>query len=397
MQRTSMFTVSLGLLTLLVTPTPGVAAAWHPASDAEVVAQLPGGARRDTGRGEHRGIAPTDLAGALAQARDYVTRARAEGDPRYLGRALGVLQPWNAAQDAPVDLLVLRATIHQSLHQFPLALRELDAVLAREPLHAQALLTRATVLQVTGRYAEAARDCRSLERSHGGLVSTTCAMSVASLMGQGRAAYVMLDYATRSAGEGESITVRGWSRSVLGEIAERNGDLAATRAHFQAALAIDPQDRYVRAAYADLLLDQGEPAAALALTNDAWQDDNLLLRRALALSALQSPARHEAVATLRDRYAAARQRGDALHLREEARFALELQRDPARALRLAVANWAVQKEPADARILLQAAVAAGSAADEQTAQSWLRHAGIADTYAQRSLAQVSRRATRTAS
>jgi tetratricopeptide (TPR) repeat protein len=317
-----------------------------------------------------------------------IERARVDGDPRYLGHALGVLAPWPDARTAPVQIVVLRAIVHQSLHQFSQSLAELDMVLQRDPRHAQALLTRATVLQVLGRIDAAARDCHALARVRGGLAASTCSASAASLSGQGHAAYVLLDYTLRNAGEESPPGERAWSHSVLAEIAERNGDIAAAALNFRAALALDPGDRYVRAAYADSLLDQGDARGALALTENAWSDDNLLLRRALALTAMGSSQRAEAVATLADRYAAAHRRADALHLREEARFALQLQHDAARALTLATANWSVQKEPADARILLQAAVAAGDRAQEQRARSWLQQAGISPRYVQRVLAQV---------
>jgi tetratricopeptide (TPR) repeat protein len=332
-------------------------------------------------------MAATPIA-AIERARDYIEQARVEGDPRYLGHALGVLAPWPDARTAPLDLAVLRATVHQSLHQFARALADLDVVLRRDPRHAQALLTRATVLQVLGRVDEAARDCHALARVHGGLAASTCSASVASLSGRGRAAFVLLEYTLRNAGDESAPGERAWSHSVLAEIAERNGDLAAAAANFRVALAIDPGDRYVRAAYADLLLDQGDSRGVLALTANAWSDDNLLLRRALALAALGSPQRADAVAALADRYAAAHRRADALHLREEARFALHLQHDAARALDLAASNWAVQKEPADARILLQAAVAAGDRAQEQTAREWLQRAGVSSQYMQRIIASV---------
>ena len=61
---------------------------------------------------------------------------------------------------------------------------------------------------------------------------------------------------------------------------------------------------------------------------------------------------------LRWRYEASAERGDTVHLREQARFQLEVEKDAAKALELSLKNWAVQKEPADARVLLEAALAA---------------------------------------
>jgi hypothetical protein len=59
------------------------------------------------------------------------------------------------------------------------------------------------------------------------------------------------------------------------------------------------------------------------------------------------------------RFEALRLRGSDFFGREQARFALELQRDPAAALELARQNWTQQREPWDTRLLLAAALAAG--------------------------------------
>jgi TPR repeat protein len=67
-----------------------------------------------------------------------------------------------------------------------------------------------------------------------------------------------------------------------------------------------------------------------------------------------------------------------VHRREEARFALALQHQPARALALAVANWGVQREPADARVLLEAALAAGQPEAARPVVAWLRANHVQD-------------------
>ena len=77
---------------------------------------------------------------------------------------------------------------------------------------------------------------------------------------------------------------------------------------------------------------------------------------------------------LLDRFAAARARGDTTHRAEEARFMLRLRQDPASALRLAQANYAVLREPWDARVLLEAAIAAKDPASAQVVRDWLRWA-----------------------
>ena len=98
------------------------------------------------------------------------------------------------------------------------------------------------------------------------------------------------------------------------------------------------------------------------MLKDKRRADPLLLRLALAQRALASREAADSTEQLRSRFEASRIRGDTLHMREEARYALHLLNDPVRALKLAQAEWRVQKEPADARILLEAALATGETA-----------------------------------
>jgi hypothetical protein len=97
----------------------------------------------------------------------------------------------------------------------------------------------------------------------------------------------------------------------------------------------------------------------------------LLLRLALAAKAAGDGRAGACQRELAARFDAARQRGDTSHRKEEARFALALQGDAARALPLARRNFAVQREPADARVLLEAALAAREPAAAEPALDWM--------------------------
>ena len=92
---------------------------------------------------------------------------------------------------------------------------------------------------------------------------------------------------------------------------------------------------------------------------------------ALAQTALRLPEAEATVSILRSRFDASRARGDTVHRREEARFQLLLNNDTQAALRLAKENWNVQREPADLRILAEAAKAAGDAEARDTVRQWL--------------------------
>jgi hypothetical protein len=73
-----------------------------------------------------------------------------------------------------------------------------------------------------------------------------------------------------------------------------------------------------------------------------------------------------------------RLRGDVSHRREEARFALHLSKRASDALRLAEANWTVQREPWDARLLLEAALAAGAPISARPVLDWLTTSHLED-------------------
>ena len=67
-----------------------------------------------------------------------------------------------------------------------------------------------------------------------------------------------------------------------------------------------------------------------------------------------------------------------MHQREQARFLIEVEDDPAAALQAALANWNLQREPADVLVLVEAATAAGSAAAAQPALAFVRQRGLQD-------------------
>jgi len=157
----------------------------------------------------------------------------------------------------------------------------------------------------------------------------------------------------------------------LAEIEERRGEFAAAEAAFREALALDVADVYLLSAYADFLLDRGRAADVLTLLKDRGRADVLLLRLALAARLANDPRAAQWASELSARFDAARARGDRTHEKEESRFALALRGDATRALRLAVANHELQREPADARVLLEAAVAARSRAAAAPVLQWL--------------------------
>lgn len=361
-----------------------LAAPYLPADDGQVLERLP--ARiGDPGQAElaawRRQLAtqPDNLGLALRLARRYSEMGRVSGDPRYAGYAQSALGPWWGLPDPPSGVRVLRATLNQRQHRFDAALADLDAVLQADPRNAQARLVKATILQVQGAYAAATDQCRALQPWVREPVATMCVAGVGALTGRLRESYGQLLAAYgRSANADPAI--RAWIATALGEMAARAGLNAEAENHFRAALAADPADGYLLGAYADFLLDRRRAGEVLALLKEHLAADALLLRHALALKSIGSPALGAALDRLRASFDASRRRGDRVHLREQARFTLHLLGDAPAALRLAQENWAIQNEPADVRLLLEAATAARDAPARAIAREWITSTGLEDVH-----------------
>ncbi|WP_075791508.1 tetratricopeptide repeat protein [Massilia putida] len=353
-----------------------------PADGAEVLEVLPW--RADPRQAELRGLraelarAPGDLDRATDVARRYIEAGRREADPRYFGYAQAALAPWWRQADPPPRVRLLRATLLQSVHRFPEALADLDAVTARDPGNAQAWLTRAGIETVRADYLAATRSCGRLSNVADELVTATCIANVGAVNGRLAASERLLErVVARDAGVAPDVDA--WAMTSLAEMAARRGDAARADAWFRRALGQAPRDVYLLGAYADFLLDRDRTPEVADLLAGHDRVDGLLLRRALALrQAGQRDALAAAVAELDARFAAAERRGDGVHLREQARFELALRGDAGRALDLARRNWDAQKEPADARILLEAAGAARAAAAARPVLDWMRTAGVED-------------------
>jgi tetratricopeptide (TPR) repeat protein len=359
------------------------AAPFIPKDDAQVLERLP--EKSDPSLKDIRRMRaalaanPQNLDVAAPLARRAIEASRELGDPRYLGQAEAALKPWWTLTEPPRIALLLRATVKQSNHDFDGAIADLDRLLARNPLDGQALLTRATVLAVQGKYDASRADCERLARLTLPLVTASCIAAPMSLSGESATAYRSLTDALAQA-PNNNAEVREWALTLAAEIAERRGDFAAAEAHFREALALDPRDPYLIAAYADFLLARDRAAEVLPLIGDQTRNDNLLLRLALAEARLPGAqaAYTEHHQELVDRFNAAHQRGDALHKREEARFRLTLEHDAQGALKLARENWKVQREPADLRVLVEAATAARDEATLAEARKWIAEHRLED-------------------
>jgi predicted Zn-dependent protease len=375
------FAVLRRLLFLIVlAPALAAGAPFTPSSDQQVLERLPARATEPQMR-ELRELRrqlaadPRNAGLAVRLARRYYDEVAAEGDPRYVGYAQAALAPWWNLSDPPIDVRVTRAVLLQFNHQFDPALADLDAAIRESPTHGEAWSWHAAIDMVRARYASARNACQQMAAQATPLIVAACIGAVDGVTGKATAGATAIRQALRQDTEA-SAREQLWALTRLAEIEDRRGDAAAAEATYRQALALGITDGYLLAAYADFLLDHGRPAEVLPLLKSRERSDLLLLRLAIAAQALNDLQKAPWTKELAARFDAARMHGDTVHQKEESRFALALLGQSERALALAVQNYEIQREPADARILLEAALAAKQPAAAEPVLKWMAESGI---------------------
>jgi hypothetical protein len=200
-------------------------------------------------------------------------------------------------------------------------------------------------------------DCRNIALLAPPLTTADCLSRIASHRGQARVAYERLKSLRERSSDADARELHEVDLT-LADIAARLGDAEAAQSHYANALQRTGIDAYMLATWADFLLDQRRFADVIWLTRryPAFQD--LSLRAALAARATGSPDSRALADRVRAQYGAYRERGDFVPTRDYARYLLDIESDAPAALQAALTNWKTQREPADARIVLRAALAA---------------------------------------
>jgi tetratricopeptide (TPR) repeat protein len=173
-----------------------------------------------------------------------------------------------------------------------------------------------------------------------------------------------------------------WTLALQGQLAEQRGDSDAAVRAYRASLQ-QANDLTTRLALVDALLARREVGAVADLLRDAPPVDGVLVRRWLMTQGVGERATllEEQLA---QRFNEARARGEFLHAREAADFALARGHHD-EALQLARDNWRTQREPADLLVLARAARAAGDTIALNEVRATLRRTGLQDVRIERVL------------
>lgn len=361
--------------------------------------------------------AQADLNTQLNLAKQYIITAQVEADPRWYGYAQAALSNWWDSETAPLEVRLFKAMILQHNHQFDEALLQLDQVLSQQPRNAQARLVRAQVYLVKNDYQAARHDCQALTWLTSSLITINCLAQVDSLTGNAAFSYAQLQklikervteptdgFTPNSAADSATTPEEQFDVYLtLATIAHRLGKSTDAEAYYRRALVISPKNDFALIHYADLLLEQQKYTAVRELINVSTQHLGLQTRLLEALITQQQTAENANTANknladslsdnLQQQFNQAIQRDQAttektFPAKDFARFALHILEKPESALSAAVTNWQTQREPEDALLLLETAIAANDVQQIEIVAHWVEQTGIEDIRLQQTLKQL---------
>jgi tetratricopeptide (TPR) repeat protein len=377
------------LAALFVASNFAIAEPWVPGDDSLIVLRVGSSAEQQALTALERELdaRPSDPLALQALIDAYLRLGRHSAEPRYFGRAEALLASRvTGAHPSPAWALRM-ADIWQYRHEYDKALALIERVLTADPYEPQALLMRAAIRQTQGRFDLVHADCRTLLARGEATLGTTCLAQALGMTGKLAQAQRLLASLFARA-DGAPASQRVWMLTALADTEERLGLTQSAESRLRAALATDADAHYARLALADLLLNNGRAAEVAALLAPMPQTEGVLLRLAEARRSLGSDNHYAAV--LRDRFEEASRRGERLHRRDLARLHLNVLVNRQAALSRALENWNEQREPADARLLAEAAMAAGDRASLDTLRQWREQTGYEDVRLDRILARAGR-------
>ncbi|GAB6195283.1 tetratricopeptide repeat protein [Lysobacter xanthus] len=318
-----------------------------PSNPDEVLERLPAGFSAATAHRPGRTAPPQQILSMLALA-------ATTGDTRLSERAQRLLDAY--PRNTPnTEIVRARAFAAQHRHDFAESLMQLERLLALSPRDGDALLSRAQIQLVQGRVDRTRVDCGRLSLQIDAGLGMLCAASLSLRLQQWTTAATFADRWLSAAGGDPAL--RRYGLLLRGEIASRAGEPDADR-WFTHAMTLGSGDVRSIAAFSRHLRRNGRDMAAIQMLRAAPLTDTLLLEHALAAQHVQAPEVAALRAELGRRFALAHATGQPTELRDEAEYELSLQRNPARALDLALRNFESQRDAEDVELLVRTAKAA---------------------------------------
>ena len=298
---------------------------------------------------------PNDSERATAAARLAFITAMHEGDPRWLGNAKAILQPWWSADGHAADTLYARALIRQGLHDFDGALGDLTAAISKDDSRPEFRAWRFAIYMVKADTPKARQECDGLGQRFGDAEKLSCQAVLLYRSGNPSQAIKALDSLVKHP-DYQGRFAKEWLAFHRGEARRVAGDSRGAKEIWTDYLKGERQPHVLRLALIELLNQQQDFASAWRLNEKTPRSDALLTQAIISAQALKHPQTN----ALRDEFALrlAQQssRGDFVNERPIILYWLDVVGNGDAALRMALESWKTQREPADAVLLARAAL-----------------------------------------
>lgn len=297
-----------------------------------------------------------------------------EGDPRWLGNAKAILAPWWSDANPAAETLYVRALVRQGLHDFDGALADLGAAIANDDSRPEFRAWRFAIRLVSADMASAQQECDGLGQRFGQAEKMGCTAVLLYRRGNPTQAIQQLDALARHP-DYQGRFAKEWLAFHRGEARRISGDLRGAQDIWSRYLKTERQPHVIRLALIELLNQRKDYAAALRLNAQTPRSDALLVQAIISAQAVE-PQR---VPVLRDEFAARlaqqQRRDDFVNERPVIAYLLHVAGDPTAALQMAQEAWTTQREPADAVLFAQAALASKTPERASALIDWQRDTG----------------------
>ncbi|MEM5503456.1 hypothetical protein WNY81_01230 [Shewanella frigidimarina] len=300
----------------------------------------------------------TDKQMSLDDISNFIEQGQYPGEADYrYGRAKAWLQAQmaNASPNAQTYYLYARVLQHQ--HQFDRAIKALERSIELKPTAINSWLLKANIHLVQGDIVGARQACLTLIGKADILLISTCALEVASQNGKLVESYQELARLYQLYQPNDEPEKR-WIVQILADMAFKQG-MAEEALSYLNQLDMDNAPVSLLALWSDIELalnqhQQVYDTLSSIVSRNAVQDDALLLRLAIAEKSLGNTVKWQW--SFAQRVKLREQRQDSLHAFDLAKYYLNVDIQPKKALYWANINWQVARQDND-RILLEQAKA----------------------------------------
>jgi tetratricopeptide (TPR) repeat protein len=320
---------------------------------------------------------PTNLDASLAYARAVFTLGLTEGDLRWFGSAKAALTPWWQSADLPADGFFLRGLVKQGFHEFDAGLADINQAIAKDAQRAEFWSWRFALHLLLADMAAAQQDILEISRLFGPEEGNVYRGILLYRTGKPQPATELLSAALK-AKTFQDTSSQDWIGFHLGEALRVGGQSAQALAIWQKQLKANPQSHLLRLSLAEMLNSQGNYRQAKQIATTESASDALLMQALLASRGLKESDEKRLASLIDARLKSQEMRQESLIERPKLFYLIAYGKDPAAGLALSIQNWQLQKEPPDALLFIQAALAVNQPRAAEPVVNWAEKTGYTD-------------------